>query len=318
MNKAQLDQLLDNKEDFCKWQPETRQALRELADQYDREVPPESVSTSDVVNACLEAHRSAISPGTLQSYGDTWRAFARRSPTLPVTPEGIEAYLARYSNRRTARDVHTKLGILYNFASKRFGVLNAIKDVKKPRFKATEKPPLTLEQFGAVLNTCRGDTERALIELYGGHGLRLTEALRINAGDISSDQLYVRGKVREEFMPLLPETRELLLKLADGKKPNQRLFTIATRTASARVKHILARAGLGNDYSAHTLRHTFSTLGQEHGMAFTACQRLLRHSKRTETERYTHLSKDYLREQLERYSPLRLLNPSEKQHKTEY
>ncbi len=331
--KSQTPAILDSLLDLFADQPKTEhaveliQTIRAITDgrlkksriESLRADFPAGVSTIEVLSACLESMRSLVSQGSLTSYGDAWRAFAKRCPVLPTLPEQIEAYLNRYENHRTARDIHTKLAVLYKFANMRMSIPNVIQKVKKPRAKSVEKPSITLDQLRAVLDACQDDTELVLIHLYAGHGLRLSEALRITVADISNGLLFIRGKEREEFLPLLPETGELLLKLAQNKRPDQPLFNMPRRTAGHRITDILHRVGLGKGYSAHTLRHSFSTISQENGMAFTACRRIMRHSKSTETERYTHLSMDHLKGQLEQYSPLRLLNPEvEALHKISY
>jgi len=320
MNKAQLDQIIDNKEDFCKWSPETRRSLRELADQYDSEVPieqltgrPKMVNTAEVIETCLQAFN--LSPGTVRSYRGTWVTFAKYHPILPTEPQPIEAYLKRYSNRRTAADVYTKLGILYKFAADRYGITNTMERIRRPRFKQIERRSLKLQEVKAVVDACDNDFVLALIHLWLGHGLRREEALRLNIGDIGEDTMFVSGKTRDEFMPILPETRELLLRLANGRSGDQPIFMsqfkqrLSVRMAHYIAKETLERSGItGKGIAAHILRHSFSTLAQEAGMDFAACQRLMRHSKKTMTEHYTHFSSSYLKQQLEKYSPIHLID----------
>lgn len=320
MNKIELDQLIDNKDDMFKWSPETRQALRELADQYDGEVPLEqltgqakTVNTTEVIEACLQAF--SLSPGTMRSYRGTWATFAKYHPILPTEPQPIEAYLKRYSNRRTAADVYTKLCILYKFATERYGVANVMERIRRPRFKQIERRSLKLQEVKVVVDACDNDFVLALIHLWLGHGLRREEALRLNIGDIGEDEMFVSGKTKDEPMPILPETRELLLRLANGRSGNQPVFMsqfkqrLSVRMAHIIAKKTLERAGItGKGIAAHILRHTFSTLAQEAGMDFPVCQRLMRHSKRTMTEHYTHFSPSYLKQQLEKYSPIRLID----------
>jgi len=43
-------------------------------------------------------------------------------------------------------------------------------------------------------------------------------------------------------------------------------------------------------------------------MPFPVCQRLMRHSARTQTEYYTHFSRQFLKQNLEKYSPVRLIS----------
>ena len=303
-----------------------RQAQPTLAE-YDREMPLQqpkaSVSTTEVIEACLQAIN--VSPGTAQSYRGTWATFAKYYPILPTEPEPIEPYFKRYSNKRTAADVYTKLGILYRFASERLGIPNAMKPIRKPRFKAEEKRSLTLGQAKAVLETCRNDLELALVGLYLGHGLRRKEALQLNIGDIEDTEMFISdGKTKKECMPILAKTRNLLLKIADGRASDQPIFMsqfnqrLSERMTHIIVKSILRRAGINWGGCCHILRHSFATLTQEGGMSFPICQRLMRHSRRTMTEEYSHFSREFLKKQLETFSPVSLANRDEKLPKIAY
>ena len=89
----------------------------------------------------------------------------------------------------------------------------------------SEKESLNLEQVRTVIQRQKDDRGLALLQLYVGHGLRREEACRLNCGDIEDGRMYVTGKVRDEYMPLLPETKKLLDKFMAGKGPEEAVFT---------------------------------------------------------------------------------------------
>lgn len=274
-----------------------------------------SVSTAEVIEDCVRALH--VSDRTIRSYRGTWATFAKRHPVFPTTVDQVNDYLNRYTNRRTAADVYTKLKILYDFASARYGVpdLFSMRLIRKPKFKPTDKGSLTLEEVKAVVNACRDDFELGLIHLYVGHGLRKNEAREMDIGDIRENEIFVHGKTKNEPAPVLSETRLVLLKQEVGRGLGEPLFISQRRSRISErenhniIKGILLRAGINRKgCCCHLLRHSFSTLAQEAGMPFPVCQRLMRHSPRTQTEQYTHFSRQFLREQLERYSPIKLIN----------
>ncbi len=280
--------------------------------------PPRSrapVSTAEAIEDCARALH--VSDRTIQSYRGTWATFAKRHPVFPTTVDQINAYLNHYTNKRTAADIYTKLKILYDFASARYGTpdLFSTRLIRKPKFKPTDRGSLTLKEAKAVVNACRDDFELGLIHLYLGHGLRKNEARGLDIGDAGEDEIFVHGKTKNEPQPVLPETRRILLELGNGRGTGEPLFLsrlrvrISERENHNIVKSILLRAGINQKGSCcHLLRHSFSTLVQEAGMPFPVCQRLMRHSPRTQTEHYTHFSRQFLKENLEKYSPIRLIN----------
>lgn len=128
------------------------------------------------------------------------------------------------------------------------------------------------------MEACQTDRELCLIHLYLGHGLRREEALRLNIGDIGDGQMYVTGKTANEPMPLLPETREILLRLVDGRKPEEPIFIsqwkkrLSHQMVNFIMKDILFRAGISRKrISCHALRHTYATLMTEYGLDEISC-----------------------------------------------
>ncbi|MBA7611776.1 Tyrosine recombinase XerC [subsurface metagenome] len=292
--------------------------LRQQADQSQpiSETSPSPLGTKELVGKFLAAKRGSISEASLASYGYALFPFAKRCPILPLKPEPIEAYLARYESKQTAHDIHAKLGLFYRFLHERFGLPNVIELIARPRVKRQRKSGLTLEAAKALLEACRTDRESGLIHLYLGHGLRREEALRLNIGHISDGQMFVTGKTANEPMPLLPETGEVLLRLAGGRKPGAPIFLsqwgkrLSHQMANAAVKTIMTRAGINRPgVNCHTLRHTFATLMTEYGLDEISCRRLMRHADSSMTERYVHLDLTTLSRKLGQYSPLRLANP---------
>lgn len=319
MNKAELDQLLDTKEDFSKWGNETRQALRELANQYDREMPLEqakTVNTAEVVDRLLASKRAAgLSKVSIDSYRDMLKHFARQYPILPTSPEPIEEFLASKKGQ-TKINYHSRLSALYMFASERLHMPNPMTMVAKPIFKSKEPDSLNKEQAKRLLDVIQTDRERGFVYLYLGQAFRLSEALRLNVSDIRDDIILVHGKERDEPMPLLPEVREILLTLANGRSLDSPVFLgqrgrLGRAMVEYDIKLLFKRADInGVKQSPHTLRHTFGTLATIAGCDTYSLARLMRHkitSRTSMTAHYIHLNLDELRQKLERYSPLRLL-----------
>lgn len=318
MNKAQLDQLLDNKEDFTKWSPETRQALRELVDQYDGEVPIEQVklvSTVEVIDKFLAAKSLHVKPVSLKSYQLNLGTFARHYPILPTEPEPIEQYLGRYSSGNTGiNNIDTVLRLFYRFAHERLGLSNPMNKIERPKGKAKPPEHITIMQAQALLNAIQTDRERGLVYCLLGLGLRLSEVRRLRLVDIGEDTILIHGKERDEPMPLLSEIKDVLLKLAEGKRPNDPVFTgrgskpLSDGMIQVIIRDLFKRAGIkGVRSSPHTLRHSRGVISDIAGIDTYSSRRLLRHADTQMTDRYSALNLNELRAKEEKYNPLRVL-----------
>jgi len=323
LNRKQLQLLLEAEYHWRLHAPETSLALRKLIDDLDTpgsNQQPSAPSTTEVIDKFL-AHNKAIGlqPHSLQSYRQALNPFVRQYNILPTSQEEIEMFLGTKPSDATRLWVYKVLTGVYKFANDRFGVPNIMAKIAKPRVKYKEPDSLTKKQAKMLLDAVESDRERGLVYLYLGQGLRLSEAVRLDARDVGEDLLRVKGKEREESMPLLPEVRDVLLKLIGNRAFNEPIFVgqrgrLGRDMAEIIIKRIFQRAGVnGVRQSPHTLRHTFASLATAAGCDTYSVERLLRHrsSGRNVTYNYIHLSSQELKHKLEIYSPLRLVHDSQ-------
>lgn len=69
------------------------------------------------------------------------------------------------------------------------------------------------------------------------------------------------------------------------------------------IKDLAEKAGLKKPLSPHTFRHSFATHLVEGGADLRAVQEMLGHESITTTEIYTHLDRQYLRENIMSFHP---------------
>jgi integrase/recombinase XerD len=161
--------------------------------------------------------------------------------------------------------------------------------------------------------------DRALIELAYSTGLRVSElcGLRIEQIDTERRLIRVKGKGgKERIVPFgskahaainawMREERPRMLKKSNP--PQLFLNNRGAKLSRVGFWKILKKraeiAGLPNEVSPHTLRHSFATHLIEGGADLRAVQELLGHSSIATTQIYTKLDMDYLLEVHKSFHP---------------
>ena len=151
--------------------------------------------------------------------------------------------------------------------------------------------------------------DMALLELLYGSGLRISEALGLDVGDLrpESGHVCVMGKgSKERIVPLSDTcisalTRYLAVRSEIPPVRGERAVFLGRRgkrldrRQAARILEERAKeAGIPQHVSPHDLRHSFATHLLEGGADLRAVQELLGHSRISTTQRYTHLNLDAL------------------------
>lgn len=193
------------------------------------------------------------------------------------------------------------------------------RDRKLPRFLEEEDVRRLLEEgpadgFGAL-------RDRALLEVLYGGGLRVSEAVGLDLGDLdlAEGAARVRGKGgKERLAPLgsaaaralaayLPERAARLEAL--GRVGEEALFLNKNggRLDVRSVRRLLRRradaAGIRTRVTPHTLRHSFATHLLNRGADLRAVQELLGHEDLATTQIYTHVTVHRLKEVYDRTHP---------------
>ena len=200
--------------------------LDELAERVrKRRLMTELPDTTGIMKAFLEHKRAkGLAKESLVTYRRFLSPFAKCHSALPLESKPIEDFLASKSGDKYKQGCYKVLSSFYKFASERFDVPNIMKKIEKPIARFKEQKSLSLTEASMLLEAIETPRQRALVYLYLGQGLRCAEAVRLNISDIGEDRILVRGKERDEFMPLLEEIREALLVLASGRDGNSPLF----------------------------------------------------------------------------------------------
>lgn len=156
-----------------------------------------------------------------------------------------------------------------------------------------------------------GLRDRAALELMYGSGLRVSELVGLNFGDVDLAQKTVRviGKGnKERIVPLgdlAARAVEAYVAVRDrvpkrGARDDRALFLSPNgkRLGVRAVQHLTKKSGaLGAgraDLHPHALRHACATHMLDGGADLRAIQEVLGHASLSTTQRYTHVSIDHL------------------------
>lgn len=169
----------------------------------------------------------------------------------------------------------------------------------------------------ADLRNPLGIRDKAILELLYSAGIRISELVNLDFGDVLVDEGVVRvfGKgSKERLVPIGRPAQEALdyysnrawIKLAKEKRP-QALFLnrLGNRISRQGCWFVLQRYANQLDIKVypHILRHSFATHMLENGADLRAVQEMLGHVNISTTQIYTHLSKKHLQEAYLKYHP---------------
>jgi integrase/recombinase XerC len=282
----------------------------------------------------LRSERRA-SPHTLRAYANELQRFAeylgpemRWKDIDHVTIRGFLSELQSngLSKVSVARAL-AALRSLYKWLA-REGIVqqNPAKLVATPRLPKKLPRVPTLEEMNGLLDSRMPESaafperDRAIFELLYGCGLRNSELVGIELGDIeeANGVILVRGKGKKQrYVPLEGAAAEALSVyrearrqvLQEKKKNTPKLFInrrggpLTTRSVARVVKQIAMAKGLPPDIHPHTLRHAFGTHMLSEGADLRAIQELLGHERLSTTQKYTQLSMTQVMEVYDRTHP---------------
>jgi integrase/recombinase XerC len=286
----------------------------------------------------LRVERNA-SELTIKSYGEDLALLVdylveARGGTCPqpgdVTVLDLRGYVAWLHESGYARStIARRLASLRSFF--RFGQregwtkTNPAKPLRNPRQGRTLPHFLSAEDLGRLLQAPPADEpsglrDRAILETMYSAGLRVSELVGLDLGDLDFDAgvVRVRGKGRRERLaPIGSYAVRAVRRWLPARKPNPRepagaeapLFLnkfgrrITTRSVARMLEKYLKLTGLDARTTPHSLRHSFATHLLDRGADVRSVQELLGHKSLVTTQIYTHVSTTALRQAYDKAHP---------------
>ena len=284
--------------------------------------------------AYLQYQRNA-SEHTLRNYASDLHQFLDH---LTHTPEGTEraepaleqidnltireflGSLHQRGNRKssTARRLAVIRSFLKFLSMEGAIAANPAKLVASPRQEKRLPDFLALDTVTALIeapdtSTAAGKRDRGILELLYGTGIRASELVGLDLGDLDFQEQLIRvvGKGRKER--IVPFGRKAAEALTTYLQARRELVGRELRGSAAEAVFLNVRGGrltarsLGNIVNKHvnglaqrlkvhphTLRHTFATHMLNAGADLRSIQEMLGHESLSTTQKYTHVSTEQL------------------------
>ena len=236
-------------------------------------------------------------------------------------------YLFHLYSKNDSSSVARKLSSIRSFMAylHREGIVkaNLSKAIETPKQKKYLPKLLTVNEMRQLLDGIKISSnldlrDRAILELMYGTGIRVSELVSLNVGDVDIREgwMKVLGKGRKER--IVPVTTVALKLLSDYLLTRQHVVVVEEkpplflnfrnqRLTSRSVARILdkwvRKTAIYTKISPHSLRHSFATHILESGCDLRTIQELLGHKSLSTTQKYTQVTLDLLKETYQKSHP---------------
>jgi len=229
-----------------------------------------------------------------------------------------------YSDKSINRYISSIKGFFSFLESEELIPYNPSENLITPKSKRQLPDVLSVQEIDLIfskidLKTIAGMRDRALLETLYSSGLRVSEAINLDASNLYLKEGYLRilGKgSKERIVPIgssaskylqlyITGARErianvksgniIFLNLRGGKLSRMGVWDILKKYCSA--------ANIKKSIHPHSLRHSFATHLLEGGANILMVKEMLGHSDISTTQIYTHIDKEFLIEVYKTFHP---------------
>lgn len=223
-------------------------------------------------------------------------AYEKRRGVSNTTLENTRANLSAFFQWMTAEEIINK---------------NPCMNIKPIKCQDREKFPLSPVELDAIRSACKGNRERAMVELLVSSGVRVSELTGLDVEDIDLPSLTVHvrngkgGKDRTTYISEVARTHLSKYIKESGIATGPLFISIkGKRLRPGGVRFILnqiaKRAGVENVHP-HRFRRTFATGLADRGMQVQEIMRLLGHTNINTTMEYVTMSDERIRMSYKQY-----------------
>ena len=201
--------------------------------------------------------------------------------------------------------------------------VNPANSVHAPKKNKSLPKFLSNNEIEQILNNIKIETpagyrNRVILELLYATGMRISELSNLNFGNLNleENEITVMGKgAKERIVLVSTRAKEFLQKyinnvrfmiVEDGQQPeqtenspvfiNKTGYRLQPQSVRAAINDIVKKIELPKKVTPHVFRHSFATKLLENGADLRVVQELLGHASISNTQIYTHISTERLKE----------------------
>lgn len=271
-----------------------------------------------------------LSPATIQSYQEDLRHFVAWLDDCGIDlkdlkPEKLDEFLTftagqvEYSPTSVARHFSSLRGFLKYMQNQGEYDYSTESMLATPKLGHYLPQYLTREEIDSVFESAANGKnplrDTALFELMYSGGLRISETLGITLSQIDLDNEWLTpiGKGnKQRLVPLGSKAKDNLRAWIEEGRPLTHPKTDniilnshgkpMTRMGAWKIVQ-LHTLHLSKQVSPHTFRHSFATHCLEAGMDLRVLQELLGHADISTTQIYTHIDKEFIKQEHRSHHP---------------
>ena len=273
-------------------------------------------------------HSNGNGNGHSSGAGDGNGNYAWAMVDINVLNKYIENLRVRkgYRDTTTARKV-ASIKSFFGFLSENSIITeDPTESLGSPRVGRTLPKFLPKEDVTLLLDTAyksgsnEGQRDAVIMELLYATGLRVGELVSLDLQDVDLPESYIRcmGKgSKERIVHLYPKALEELrrylksarIALLGHRRTEPSLFVnhrgerLTRQWVWTILKTYARKAGIEQNITPHTLRHSFATHLLQNGASLRHVQELLGHSSISTTQVYTHLTNGYVQKEYAKSHP---------------
>ena len=207
---------------------------------------------------------------------------------------------------------------------------NPAQNLSSPQRPKSLPKFLSMDEIEEILNninisTPAGYRNRAILELLWASGMRVSELSNLNFGNLNleNNEITVFGKgAKERIILITDRAKDYLQKYIKYARPlvakgyelppvsddspvfiNKTGYRLQTRMVRNVINEIVEKIELPKKVTPHMFRHSFATHLIENGADLRVVQELLGHASISNTQIYTHISMQHMKEVYEQTHP---------------
>ena len=252
-----------------------------------------------------------------------------------VTYNQIREYLHfiqkfNYKKTTVARKIASLRTFFKYLYKSQFIEINPAENISAPKKPKSLPKFLTDDEMNKILDNIKIDTpaglrNKAILELLSATGMRVSELSNLNFEDLNLDEneITVFGKGAKERIVLVSQRAKTYLQryietarplIAKGFAPpatddnspvfiNNTGYRLQNKTIRKAINDVVNSIELPKKVTPHMFRHSFATKLIENGADLRVVQELLGHASISNTQIYTHVSTQHLKEVFEKTHP---------------